>query len=183
MSTPEIRPRFERDAHGSPDEVLARFRKCEDPRFVCSILGNHVQIALHEDQADLWSPWLTFELLQDEDGRTHVSGRFSSNPTFFTLYLGSVVAVALTTVGLGIVGLSQWQLGLDPWGLWALPVGGLLLLGLGAVPFIGQRLAREQLEAMHHRVNRVLDGQHEIEPELAAALAADKRAAVQLARP
>lgn len=177
MSTPEIRPRFERDAAGSPEEVLNRFRNCEDTRFVCSILGQHVQIALHEDQADLWSPWLTFEL-QEEDGRTHVSGRFSSNPTFFTLYLGSVAAVSLTTLGLGIVGLSQWQLGLDAWGLWALPVGAVLLVALGAVPFIGQRLAREQLEAMHHRVNRVLDGEHTIEPELATRLAAKKEATV-----
>ena len=157
MSHPEIRPRFERDAEGTPDEVLARFQHCTDPRFSCSILGNHIQVAMHDDQADIWSPWLSFEVLESEDG-PHISGRFSSNPTFFTMYLASEAAVSLTTLGLGIVGLSQWSLGLNAWGLWSIPVGVVLLLGLWAVPFIGQRLARDQLLAMHARVNRLLDG-------------------------
>ncbi|MEL6195458.1 MAG: hypothetical protein AAFZ38_11015 [Myxococcota bacterium] len=155
MSTPAIRPRFERDATDPAHAVLERFRRCDDSRFSISVLGNHVQIAVADAHATIWSPWLTAEVNDAEDG-AKISGRFSSNPTFFTMYLASVAAVGISTVGLAIFGFAQWSLGAYAWGLWSLPAGGALGLVLLGIPFLGQRLARQQLEDMHRRVETLL---------------------------
>ncbi|MEM6273920.1 MAG: hypothetical protein AAF735_01660 [Myxococcota bacterium] len=155
MSTTAIRPRLERDASGSAHAVLERFRRCDDSRFSISVLGNHVQVAMADAHATIWSPWLTAEVSDAEHG-ARISGRFSSNPTFFTMYLASVAAVGISTVGLAIFGVAQWSLGVYAWGLWSLPVGGALGLVLLGIPFLGQSLARQQLADMHHRVETLL---------------------------
>lgn len=155
MRHPQIRPRFEQDAQGTAETVIARFKHCDDPRFVCAILGEHIQISMNPEEAHLWSPFLTLEV-NEVDGRTQVSGRFSSSPEFFTMYLFSMGIVILSTLGFGTVGLSQWMLGMDAWALWSIPIGVALIVGLWAVPFVGQRLAHEQLEAMHARVTGLL---------------------------
>ena len=54
----------------------------------------------------------------------------------------------LTTMGL-IFGLSQWMLKMDPYGLWSVPVGLILLLGLFIISKIGQGLGREQMEQLN----------------------------------
>jgi hypothetical protein len=48
-----------------------------------------------------------------------------------------------------IFGLSQMMLNMNPFGLWSVPVGGILLIGLFIMSKIGQRLGQEQMRQMN----------------------------------
>lgn len=144
----EIRPRFHRTSPLAPEAVLKRFSDRADQDFQCAVLGDHVQISVAPEAAHLYSPWLTFEVRDAESGSV-LEGRFSSNPTFFTMYAAALAAVLLLTLGFGIFGMAQSSLGQNAWGLWAWPVGLVLFAVLLSVPFLGQRLSRDQLERMN----------------------------------
>lgn len=152
MSGVEVRPRFVRTSPLGANVVLERFSR-GGGEFDCAVLGDHVQVSVPDDQAHLYSPWLSFEVRPEAEGSI-LDGRFSSNPTFFTMYAATLAAVILLTVGFGIFGAAQSTLGQEPWGLWAWPIGGVLSAALFSVPFLGQRMSRDQLERMHSFVAR-----------------------------
>ena len=58
----------------------------------------------------------------------------------------------LTMMGL-IFGLSQMMLKMSAYGLWSVPVGGFLLIGLFIMSKVGQRLGQEQM----HQLKDFLD--------------------------
>lgn len=150
MDRPHLRPHFDLLVTAPKDEVSSRlahrFAEGGD-RWAGHIVGDHVQLVIRRKQRHIWSPWLTLALAEEEAGTT-LRGHFAPHPSGWTLYLALYGMVLIGMTGLGFFGLSQWMAGLPATALWSLPGGAVILLGLYASAFVGQRLSGEDMEAM-----------------------------------
>ena len=112
------------------------------------IVDNHVIIKVPKADQHYWSPQLTLEL-EDKEESTLIRGLFGPKPGVWTMFVFFYSAIGfLTLMGL-IFGLSQMMLDMNPFGLWSVPAGGFLLIGLFIMSKIGQRLGQEQMRQMN----------------------------------
>jgi hypothetical protein len=108
------------------------------------IVDNHVILKIPAKDQHYWSPQLTLEL-EDQNGETLVRGLFGPKPGVWTMFVFFYSSIGfLTLMGL-IFGLSQMMLKMNAYGLWAVPIGGTILIGLFVVSKIGQKLSRAQM--------------------------------------
>lgn len=147
MSRPHLRPQFDFEVALPPEEVLRRlkahFAENKD-RLAGHVVDRHVQLVCRRHARNLWTPWLTFEVLE-EDGKSVLTGRFAPHPGGWTAYMAAYAIVGISTLGLGFFGVSQWLAGLPADMLWAFPIGTVLLALLYATAFIGQRFTGEDM--------------------------------------
>ncbi len=148
-SAPEIRPHFDLLVSRPPDEVMTHLsaRLGDDSPWVGNVRGRHVQLIVPPKQRHLWSPWLTFEA-QDHDDGTLLSGQFAPHPSVWTGYVALAGSVIFTMLGLGFFGLSQMLAGEAPTMLWSLPIGGVVLVILYLLSLAGQGLTAQQMQGM-----------------------------------
>lgn len=160
MSRPHLRPHFDLEIDAPLPRVVerleARFADGGD-RFAGHVVDKHVQLVIRRRQRNIWTPWLTFEM-SEEDGATRLFGRFAPHPSGWTLYLAGYGMVIITMLGLGFFGLSQWMAGLPATALWSLPVGAVLLALLYASAFVGQTWSAGQMDEMRRFVFDGLEG-------------------------
>lgn len=171
----KLRPHFDLQVRLSPQEArerLERFFSQEPPVFEAHLTGPHVQISVPADRRTLLSPWLTFEIKPHSDGSL-LTGRFASNPSFFTLYAASLAVVIFMTIGLAFAGLAQWMAGSAPTALWAVPVGTILGLLLFGVAYFGQRFTGPDMQAMRGFVTGALGDAEPVWLECAPAVDSD----------
>jgi hypothetical protein len=90
---------------------------------------------------------LTFE--QEED-RVIVRGLYGPNPTVWAIFFFGYVALGLSSLFLGLWGLTRLSLEMDASILWALPVFGVIALILYFSAQVGQKLGAQQLFDIHH---------------------------------
>lgn len=150
-----IRPRFKEVIANSSDEVkqsiLVGLQNQKD-KCVGKIVDNHVILQIPVNQQHYWSPQLTLEL-NEQNGETLIRGLYGPKPGVWTMFVFFYSAIGfLTLMGL-IFGLSQMMLKMDAYGLWSLPIGGGILVGLFAISKIGQGLSHEQM----HQLKEFLD--------------------------
>lgn len=155
MSTPDsnlqIRPRFREHSEMSQEEVKKRISSVLSSKkdaWIGEVVDNHVIVKVPRGQQHYWSPQLTLQL-EDEDGGTLIRGLFGPKPGVWTMFVFFYSAIGFLTLMALIFGLSQMMLKMDAYGLWAVPVGSVLLIGLFIISKIGQRLGREQMEQLH----------------------------------
>lgn len=150
-----IRPRFRKETSYSPQILKDRIKlaletngeKCKG-----QIVDNHVILKIPLNQQHYWSPMLTLELEPTENGSL-IRGLFGPKPAVWTMFVFFYSAIGfLTMMGL-IFGLSQMMLKMSAYGLWSVPVGGFLLIGLFIMSKVGQRLGQEQM----HQLKDFLD--------------------------
>ncbi|MBK7476471.1 MAG: hypothetical protein IPN20_04140 [Haliscomenobacter sp.] len=152
MTSFRIRPRFRMEVEESPKEVEARFRKrAEAQGAPCSIVFFPQYIVLTPPVAEqqFWSPRLEVHLEEQGSG-TFIRAWYGPSPhvwTFFTLGYG---AIAILMLFLGIMGFSQWSLGMNAPILWALPVLAGAAVFLYIMGQTGQKLGAEQTFDLHH---------------------------------
>jgi hypothetical protein len=133
---------------------------------------DHAQLTVPADERHFWSPWLSFEI-EPIDSGSRLAGLFTPHPSVWTMYVACYAIVGLSTFGFGFFGVAQRMLGLPPWGLYAFPIGVVLLVLLYASALAGQRLSAGQMERMRGFVEAALsDGPLE-EPAGSAAAASD----------
>lgn len=152
MGAPRMRPpfRLQLPVPGAAlmSEIEARLAN-PDALLVGSVLRRHVELTVLERDRHFWSPHLTVDVLDDE-GATVLRGRFGPHPHVWTMVMGVYGVLALVAMFSAVFGLSQWNLGWQPWAMWGIPVaaiaGGLLWLSSLA----GQRAAYPQMQALEH---------------------------------
>jgi hypothetical protein len=151
----QIRPRFRLIVPYSPSDVLERLRtEIEKPDAKCAgtILTGYAIFRIHDDQQHYWSPRLTIEVSEHEHG-TLVRGLFAPRPAVWTM-LASFYALTIFVGLVGLIfGLSQWSLGMSPYGLWVVPLSILLLVITYTIALTGQNLGLAQM----HLLRSVLD--------------------------
>jgi len=146
-----IRPRFKREVDFSQkvvkEKILAGLQD-KSESWHGKIVDNHVILKIPTDQQHYWSPQLTLEL-EKHGNSTLIRGLFGPNPGVWTMFVFFYSAIGfLTLMGL-IFGLSQMMLKMNAYGLWSVPAGGFLLIGLFVMSKIGQRLGHDQMSQLN----------------------------------
>ncbi|MHC4910380.1 MAG: hypothetical protein ACYTF9_11735 [Planctomycetota bacterium] len=160
MALGPVRPRFTLRLHDSVDaELIDRIeRAVADPasRCVSRTAGTHVDITVIHDDRHRWSPCIQLEFRQD-GADTIVNGLVGPHPNLWTLFAFTSITVIVAASFGAMLGLAQLTLGQSAWGLWAIPVGLLLLGGLYAASQIGRRFADEQSRRLMALVEQTLE--------------------------
>lgn len=150
-NTLRVRPRFKKEVEYPQNEVKEKIKvalESNRENWLGKIVDNHVIIKVPAEQQHYWSPQLTLEL-EEQGEKTLIRGLFGPKPGVWTMFVFFYSALGfLTLMGL-IFGLSQMMLKMNAYGLWALPVGGTLLIGLFVISKIGQRLSSDQMSQLN----------------------------------
>lgn len=156
MSEPRLRPTFHRAVSADLEQVQQSLRAYPWPPTIrFSMRGNHAQCTLVSDARRWWSPWLEIDLEQDAK-EVHLNGRFSANPSFFTLWMAMLALCVFSTFGFLGFGLSQWLATEFPWGFLGAAAAGPLAVGLAFLPLYGQAKGKEQCALLSHAVDSAL---------------------------
>lgn len=142
----------------SRDEAIAAVRDALD-RSACretwSGTGRWCEIHLPEEEQRIWTPHLSIRADHEAVGSSLYT-RFAPRPGVWTFFVFLYGAVAFLTLFGGILGYVQAVSGEPAWGFWAVWLGIPALVGLHVVSYVGQRLAREQTEALQRRLDAIL---------------------------
>lgn len=115
--------------------------------------GAHAQVSVAPEQARWWSPWLTLEVIQRDDGLSRLVGRFGSNPAFFTLWMMSLASSLVVTFSVAFFAAIQWYVGESPMiALCGFAIGTVACFALAGLPLLGQHHARAQLQLINDRL-------------------------------
>jgi hypothetical protein len=154
-----FRPRFRLIVDKPPNELIESIRKAIDKnQAICTgeIVDHHIILKVPKSQQHYWSPQLALELEANDSG-TMVRGLFGPKPNVWTMFVFFYSSIGfLTTMGL-IFGLSQMMLKMSAYGLWSVPIGGLLLIGLFVMSKVGQNLGKSQMDQLSNILQSVLD--------------------------
>lgn len=150
-----FRPRFRFEIAETPVAVKQKIQNALDAESTIlkgNIVKDYVVLKIPENQQHYWSPQLSLEIEATNDG-SRIRGLYGPKPGVWTMFVFFYSFIGfLTMLGL-IFGLSQMMLKMEPYGLWAVPVGAGLLAGLFIISKIGQRLGMEQM----HQLKDFLD--------------------------
>lgn len=153
-----IRPRFRLESDKTPDELKSLLEEALRQRDdICkgSIVDYHVMLRIPKAQQHYWSPQLHLELEAREKG-TLIRGLYGPKPGVWTMFVFFYSAIGfLTLLGL-IFGLSQLMLKMNAFGLWIVPVGCVLLIGLFIISKIGQKLGHQQMQQLKAFVDKAI---------------------------
>ncbi len=152
MSSFHIRPRFTQTVAMNEaavrEQIVSRVGR-EPDRFEIKNFPDFICLRIHPGDRHFWSPRLNLSLEQVEEGKTVIQGIYGPNANVWSLFLFSYLILGFLGFIAGVIGLSQWMIGTDPWGFWALggAVGGIAILYL--VAQFGQKLGVRQTFLLH----------------------------------
>lgn len=153
-----IRPRFQLEVPLDPSHIKDQIKDGLDAEAATckgTIVDNHVILKIPLSEQHYWSPQLTLTV-ESKNGNSLIRGLYGPKPGVWTMFVFFYSAIGfLTMMGL-IFGLSQMMLKMEAYGLWSVPVGGLLLTGLFVMSKIGQRLGYDQMHQLKDFLDRSL---------------------------
>ncbi len=157
MSEPSLRPYYSKIVTASSEEVQSILKKYSWPtglRF--EIQGDHGQCTITGSTKRWFSPWLEFEL-RPKESVTLIEGRFSANPSFFTLWMALLALSVIGSFGFLGFGYSQWILGETMWAFGASAICAPIAVGLAFLPLYGQAKGRDQMQALKAEMDTALE--------------------------
>lgn len=162
-----FRPGFDHTVDAAPSEVRRVIveRLDGDGPFVGRALERHLQLTVLPGDRHLWSPHLHLEIVahrseaeKDEPARAYVRGFFTPHPNLWTGFIFTYLSLAVIAVFAGMWAFVEMLLDGPPHALW-ITVGACLLAGvLRVVSQAGQKLAAEQMDALHTEIETCLRG-------------------------
>lgn len=154
-----IRPSFNRVVPKPPDRVLRHVKHAiiqRDVPFTGAFYDRHALLDLPESEQRIWSPQLSLDVETHPEG-ARVRGLFAPRPSVWTFYVTAYAALGFGGL-LGVLfGTSQMSLGMEASGLWAVPFAVVLAMLVYGTAWIGQRLSRDQLDALEAFIHTTLD--------------------------
>jgi len=153
-----IRPRFKEEITITPEQIKEKMKQAlSENKNTChgKIVQNHVILSIPPDQQHYWSPQLSIEL-EAKDSGTIIRGLYGPKPAVWTLFVFFYSAIGFFTLMGLIYGLSQMMLKMDPFALWSVPIGGLIIVGLFVVSKIGQGLSQNQMHQLKAFIDKAL---------------------------
>lgn len=154
-----MRPRVSVTVGDHPDAALAAVRSWASLSPTCRVVtasSRHIVLSVAADEAMTWSPYLDLDFEPQPEG-TRIRGRFGPGPQVWTFFLAIYAALTFLCIGSAMFGMSQMTMGSDPWALWALPAGGLLIgLTYGAT-LLGQRLGAQQMRELRLTLDEAIE--------------------------
>ncbi|MBO6516154.1 MAG: hypothetical protein JJ975_06360 [Bacteroidia bacterium] len=150
----EIRPRFRKLSPEQMDWLLARLQELineETDQIKGEIVGHHATIRIPEEQRHFWSPQLSLNFEQRQDG-TQIRGLYGPRPDVWLMFMFVYFLLGFAALVLLIVGLSRYNLGLSSYFLWIVPfiLGGIVTLWLGGKA--GKKIGHSQIYQIHNLI-------------------------------
>lgn len=158
-----LRPSFVVELPVSADEAILRLREGLDtPALRASTMaaGRHVEFQVDASERKVWSPRLTVQI-DDSPGGSSLRGRFSPRSDVWTGFMFVYSLVVFLILFGATLGYVQQVSDETPWGYWAIPGGLLIILGIHAASYVGQRLGAEQMAELRRDLEFVLVRQFE----------------------
>jgi len=163
MAPISLRPRFRTIVPLTLEELTNRLHieleKQEAP-FDGKVLKEFAVLRILAKDQHYWSPELSLQLEQQEQG-TLIRGLFGPRPGVWTMFAGFYTFTIFLSLIALLYGLSQWSLGMEPYGLWMLPIPLVLLISAYVTALIGQRLGHEQMQELHQFLDQTLETEAE----------------------
>ena len=154
MERPRLRLPFKRVLPLPAARLMAEIRaRLEAPgtRFSGTVLKRHVELTIGPADRHLWSPHLSLDVFDHEDG-AQVRGRYGPHPNVWTGLMALYGALGMCALAGTVFGLSQLTLGWTPWAFAVLPLSFACVATTWVLSSAGQRLASDQMEALHELV-------------------------------
>jgi hypothetical protein len=157
MSSFRIRPRFSQTVDLELEKLQAQIvSRVEDEsgrpagsRVEVKNFPGYVTLLIPEEDQHFWSPLLNLSLETDDEGRTVIHGIYGPNANVWTIFLYGYLLIGSLTLFSGLLGISQWVVGVNSWGLIVFGVLAGLLIGLYLLAQFGQKLAARQTYLLH----------------------------------
>ena len=152
-----MRPVFEVSLRTTGSAVLEEIRRAlgrKDALVDGSVLRGHAEITTRRAEAHFWSPHLSLEVIERDDGAWALKGRFAPEPNVWILFLGIYGILGMIGLGALMYGVSQWMVRESPWALWGVPASIALVAFTYGAAFIGQGLGAEEM----YRLRSFVDG-------------------------
>ena len=136
----------------SPDKILdhfsARLKEKEDG-FTGVVIPDHIIIKVYQNYRHAWSPQLILSL-EGKDKGTLIRGLYGPNPTIWAAFFFGYAILGIIALFTGMIGLSQWYLGLDAVWLLAVPICAIAAIILYLIAQTGQKIGAQQMFDLHH---------------------------------
>lgn len=150
MTSFRFRPTFELSVAVSRDEAMERlqqeFLRVRDrERF--AMYGEYGELHLPSAEHRLWSPHLSFYLLEREQ-QCFLLGRFAPRPDVWTTVWIVYLAMIFFAFFGAIIAYTQWSVGTTAWGVWIVMASLLVIAGLYGIATIGQQWSSDQMQRL-----------------------------------
>ncbi len=153
-----MRPSFERRLQLPPQAVRELLASRVDGG-ACGVgvrmARKHVDLAVAEANRKIYSPVLSLEIDPEGTG-TRLHGSFAPAPALWTFFLFLYAFLAFVAVVALVGGGAQWMLQRPPWGLWGLPLCGVLAGGVYLASQVGQSMGSRQMHCLSDFVDGAL---------------------------
>lgn len=167
MSGFEIRPRFKRRSQRTKTDILAAFGeqlKGAPGNVRGYIVDHHIYLGICEEEKHFWSPQLSVELLDDDEG-LEINALFGPSPQVWLMYIFVYAFLGFLAFVVLIVGGSRWNLGMSAGILWFIPVLAALTILAIITAKTGQKLGHDQMHELYDFFNDVV-GQPDSSPRV-----------------
>lgn len=151
MQIPPMRPTFEIEFPIEPDSAILRLSTLlDDADYPISgrIAGNHLMLVIPPKDRHFWSPWLNIEVHPSESG-SQVQGRFSPNPSVWTGYMLTYIALATLIFFSIMFAIAQWMMNTPPNVLKLVPIFVVIAIVMYWSSLIGQKIAQQQMHTLY----------------------------------
>lgn len=146
-----VRPRFEVKSEKNIREIMECVQnalKLEHSACKGTVSNGFLSLRPHDIELHYWSPYLTVNLEEDEQGTT-ARCLFGPSPGVWTMFIFFYAIVGFAIVIISIIGLSNWSLGDSAKILWLVPFLIMFFLTLYLVSFLGQKRGNHQMRHLH----------------------------------
>ena len=162
MTTFSLRPRFSAQLDKKPEEIINRIQKLSktpNRQIETTIENNHINFNFFPEFQHYWSPQLNLEI-SEEDKKTHLRGLFGPSPKVWSMFLFIYSGIGfLGLVGL-LYGLAQWNLNINPTGMWVVLGAIILELTFYLIARAGRKLAANQMMILKKELVDILDDEN-----------------------
>lgn len=150
MNELQIRPRFKHKSALPMADLKQRLKQAlmqKNAPFKSTTVLDNITLTVPVEKQHFWSPQLslTFESIE---GGTLIRGLFGPNPSVWAVFFFAYVALGIISLFALIYGSAEVVLGESAPVLFAIPVCVVLALGLFIAAKTGQKLGREEMEAL-----------------------------------
>lgn len=158
MSWFRLRPTFDIPLELSRQVVIERLSELQanyPNRQLFLMFGEYGELHLPSNQHRLWSPHLSFYLIESND-KAIIHGRFAPRVDVWTVvWIAYLVFLFTAFFGL-VLGISQLSLNETAWGLWVAVAAMLLWFSLFAIAHVGQQWSSDQMHHLRDQLEAIL---------------------------
>lgn len=109
------------------------------------VLQSQAELTTRREEAHFWSPYLSVEVTEGDDGAWSLKGRFAPEPNVWILFMGIYGILGMCALAGAMYGASQVIVRESPWGFAAVPAALALIGFTYGAAFIGQGLGAEEM--------------------------------------